>query len=154
MENKKSLLIQKMIEKKITVSTAESCTGGMLASSFTDEEGVSEVFMEGIVTYANEAKFRLGVKKSVVEKYGAVSHQTAISMAKKIRERAGTDIGISTTGIAGPGGGTHEKPVGLVYIGISTKKASIAIKNNFTGTRDEIRTKTVEKIFSILERLL
>ncbi len=152
--NKKEKIILKLIENKITVSCAESCTGGMLASAFTDVSGVSEIFSEGIVTYANEAKERLGVPGAVIASHGAVSAETACRMAKSIRMRAGTCIGISTTGIAGPTGGTDKKPVGLVYIGISTKNVTMAIKNNFTGSRDEVRKKTVEKIFDVLERLI
>lgn len=107
-----------LIEKKLTIATAESCTGGLLSGRLINYPGISEVFMEGAVTYSNEAKMnRLGVKKETLESYGAVSSETAAEMAKGIAKTAGTNIGVSTTGVAGPGGGTKEKPVGLVYVG-------------------------------------
>lgn len=111
-----------LIEKKLTISTAESCTGGMIASTLINYPGISEVLLEGAVTYSNEAKHkRLGVKNETLDKYGAVSEETAMEMAIGIAKTAGTDVSIVTTGIAGPGGGTKEKPVGLVYVGIYVK---------------------------------
>ena len=108
-----------LIEKKLTISTAESCTGGMIASTLINYPGISEVLLEGAVTYSNEAKHnRLGVKNETLDKYGAVSEETAREMAIGIAKTAGTDVSIVTTGIAGPDGGTEEKPVGLVYVGV------------------------------------
>ena len=108
-----------LLKRNLTISTAESCTGGFLAGTLINYPGISSAFLEGVVTYTNEAKMkRIGVKAETLEKYGAVSHETAGEMARGVAFTSGTDIGISTTGIAGPGGGTEEKPVGLVYIGI------------------------------------
>ena len=142
-------------EGEITVAVSESCTGGMLSAAFTDVPGISEIFMEGAVTYSNEAKMRrLGVKKETLDKYGAVSAQTAAEMAEGIAKSAGTDIGLSTTGIAGPGGGTEEKPVGLVYIGLCVYGKTITKELHFTGNRERIRTRTVDAVFDALRREL
>ena len=105
------------------MAVAESCTGGLMAKRITDISGCSDVFMGGCVTYTNEVKqILLGVRSETLEKYGAVSEQTAAEMARGVRERLGADVGVSATGIAGPGGGTEETPVGTVYIGVSTEK--------------------------------
>ena len=109
-----------LMSRNITIAAAESCTGGQFGAALTDVPGISAVFDRSLVTYSNQAKMdELGVKAETLEKYGAVSEQTAIEMAEGVRQKAGTDIGISVTGIAGPDGGTEEKPVGLVYIGLS-----------------------------------
>lgn len=106
-------------EKKLTVSTAESCTGGLVASRITDISGSSDYFKEAYVTYANEIKHKnLGVSNETLEKYGAVSSECAFEMAQGLSKRTGCDVAICTTGIAGPTGGTAKKPVGLVYISI------------------------------------
>ena len=111
-----------LLEKHITISCAESCTGGLFAAALTDIPGISEVFERGIVTYSNRAKMEeLGVKAETLDKFGAVSPETACEMASGLAEKTGSDLCISVTGIAGPGGGTAEKPVGLAYIGISYK---------------------------------
>ena len=111
-----------LLEKHITISCAESCTGGLFAAALTDIPGISEVFERGIVTYSNRAKMEeLGVKAETLDKFGAVSPETACEMAAGLAEKTGSDLCISVTGIAGPGGGTAEKPVGLAYIGISYK---------------------------------
>ena len=105
-----------LLQKGMTVSLAESCTGGLIAKRIVDLAGVSDVFVGGCVTYANEAKERLiGVSHETLEKHGAVSEETAAEMARGVRQSLGSDIGISVTGIAGPGGGTPEKPVGTVW---------------------------------------
>lgn len=122
-----------------TIAVAESCTGGMITSMLTDVPGISKVFTEGVVTYANSAKRRLGVSRSTLLKHGAVSAETAKEMAQSVRLRAGADIGISTTGIAGPDGGTVTKPVGLVYVGFSTKNKTFALRLALTGDRNKIR---------------
>jgi len=128
--------------KKLTISCAESCTGGLLASKLTDIPGSSAYVMDAIVSYSDEAKHRLlGVKKETIKKFGAVSEQTAIEMAKGIRKRSGTDIGISTTGIAGPTGARKDKPVGLVWIGYCDKKTTFAKK--FIFTKDRLRNKDI-----------
>jgi len=113
------VVINKLIDKGLTLSSAESCTGGMFAAAVTDVAGVSACFDRGIVTYSNQAKMdELGVKAETLEKYGAVSAQTAMEMASGLAKVSGSDVCVSVTGIAGPGGGTDEKPVGLVYIGL------------------------------------
>ena len=113
---------RKLLEQGLTISCAESCTGGLFAAGLTDIAGISAVFDRGIVTYSNRAKVEeLGVKPETLEAFGAVSEETAREMAVGVRRVSGTDIGISVTGIAGPGGGTEEKPVGLVYIALDFK---------------------------------
>ncbi len=149
---KKEKVIKTLLSEKITVATAESCTGGLLAAAFTDYAGISEIFMEGAVTYANAAKVRLGVSEETLAQYGAVSHETACEMAAAIRKRAGTDIGISTTGIAGPGGGTKKKPVGLVYVGFSDENGEQSFALRLFGDRKTIREKTIECVFRILNQ--
>lgn len=112
------VVCRKLMEKELTISSAESCTGGMFAAALTEVSGISKSFQRGLVTYSNEAKMdELGVSSDTLEKYGAVSEETAIEMAEGLKRVSGSDICISVTGIAGPGGGTREKPVGLVYIG-------------------------------------
>lgn len=127
-------------EKGLTVSTAESCTGGLIAKRLTDIAGASENFMCGIVTYDNQAKIdMLGVSPVTLEKYGAVSEETALEMVRGVRKVCSTDVAISVTGIAGPGGGTPDKPVGLVYIGFADCNTTVAKKYLFTGDRETIR---------------
>ena len=135
-------LIKKLSDNKITVSTCESCTGGLLAAEFVKVSGASDVFMEGAVTYSNDAKMRLGVKEETLKVHGAVSEETALQMANCIKERSGTMLGISTTGIAGPGGGTEEKPVGLVYIGVNDKLGTEVFRFVQHGDRERVRNKS------------
>ena len=144
-----------LCNNKLSVSTAESCTGGMIAASLISYPGISDVFKEGAVTYSNESKMkRLGVSKETLDRYGAVSEETAREMAIGIAREANTDISISTTGIAGPGGGTDEKPVGLVYIGVLIKGKVVVNKFNFTGNRERIRRKTTMNALNILRKEL
>lgn len=144
-----------LIENKLTIATAESCTGGLLAGRLINYPGISSVFLEGMVTYSNESKQkRLGVRKDTLDKYGAVSRETAIEMACGIAETAGVDIGISTTGIAGPGGGTAEKPLGLVYVGICIRGKSSCMELRLSGDRQNVRAATVEKALEFLESRL
>ncbi len=150
-----SVAAELLINKRLTISTAESCTGGLIASRLINYPGVSSVFMEGAVTYSNEAKMnRLGVKAETLEKYGAVSSQTAAEMAEGIARTAKTDVGISVTGIAGPGGGTLEKPVGLVYLGLYIKGSVKTMELNLSGDRQYIRNRTVVKALDWLRREL
>jgi nicotinamide-nucleotide amidase len=129
-------------KRKLWLSVAESCTGGLIASKITDIAGSSDYFLEGLVTYADKAKMNLlGVKRATLKKYGAVSGQTAIEMAGGIRKRSGSDVSISVTGIAGPAGATPGKPVGLVWIGYSNKKKTFAKK--FIFTRERFRNKEI-----------
>lgn len=146
-----ALIVKKLIEEKKTISVAESCSGGLLASSFIDVSGASEVFMEGLVTYSNEAKMeRLGVKKETLEKYGAVSAETAKEMVCGLK----TDVGISVTGIAGPGGETEEKPVGLVYMGIKVDDEIFIEKKIFSGPRRKVRERAVLHSLFCLNKIL
>ncbi len=129
-------------DKKLTFSAAESCTGGLIASKVTDIPGSSDYFLGGVVTYADSAKVKiLGVKMSTLKKYGAVSEQTAIEMAEGIRKVTGSDVAVSTTGIAGPSGAKPGKPVGLVWIGYSDKKLSFA--KRFVFTKERFRNKEI-----------
>ena len=121
-ENIEKITVEALKDRGLTLCVAESCTGGLIAKRITDIAGCSDVFLGGCVTYANEAKEKLiGVGHETLEKYGAVSEQTAREMARGVRLATGSDIGVSATGIAGPTGGTPETPVGTVFIGISTK---------------------------------
>ena len=138
-------------KKPLTISTAESCTGGMIASKLIEVPGISENFIEGIVSYSNEAKIkRLKVKKETLEKYGAVSEEVAREMLAGLK----TDIGISTTGIAGPGGGTKNKPVGLVYIGIKVKDEVKVFRRELKGDRNKIRQRAMmHALYNLLKIL-
>ena len=130
-----------LCKNNITISTAESCTGGMVAAKLISYPGISSVFLEGAVTYSNEAKIkRLGVNEETLSKYGAVSEQTAKEMAEGIARESLSNASIATTGIAGPSGGTIEKPIGLVYIAIYLNGKTIVKKCNFSGDRNEVRT--------------
>jgi nicotinamide-nucleotide amidase len=135
------------------LATAESCTGGLLAGRITDVPGSSEYFLEGAVTYSNEAKTRiLGVPKKMIEDHGAVSEEVATAMASSIRELAGSTFGIGITGIAGPSGGSAEKPVGLVYIALADDAQASARKFLFPGDRQFIRTLSVNAALDMLRR--
>lgn len=153
MQNRK--IIEKLIEKGIVVATAESCTGGMIASAITDVSGSSAIFGYGMVTYSNEAKMKiLGVREDTLKKFGAVSKETAYEMAEGLQKVSSADVAVSVTGIAGPGGGSELKPVGLVYMGISTKQGISTRKNLFTGDRDEIRKQTVNAALNLIAEKL
>lgn len=135
----------------LTLSTAESCTGGLLADAIVKIPGSSGVFGYGAVTYANEAKMKiLGVKSETLEKYGAVSPQTAKEMAEGIRKLSGSDLGAATTGIAGPDGGTAEKPVGLVYIAVADGKETRIKKLDLSGNREKIRILAVKNVLRMI----
>lgn len=134
------------------LSTAESCTGGLIAKTLTDVSGSSEYFTGGAVTYSNEAKMRiLGVSPQSLAKYGAVSQEVALEMAEGARKVFGSSVSISTTGIAGPGGATPEKPAGLVYIGLATPTKTEVFRQVFPGTRSDVRHRT---LMSALTKLL
>ena len=138
---------QVLITQKLTIATAESCTGGLLGHLLTSVSGSSTYYLGGVIAYSNAVKeSMLGVRHETLVAYGAVSEQTAKEMAAGTRERIGTDIGISTTGIAGPTGGTPEKPVGLVYIGISTAEKTVAFECHFKGSREEIKEETARTL--------
>lgn len=144
-----------LLDREYKITTAESCTGGAIAATLVNVSGASEVFEEGYVTYSNKAKHKnLGVKKSTLKKYGAVSKQTAKEMCKGCLKAAKADVSLSATGIAGPGGGTAEKPVGLVYIGCCVRGKTKVIKCQFAGSRAEVRRQTVEAALLLAEKCI
>lgn len=140
-----------LVENNLKIAVAESCTGGMVSASLINYPGISSVFMEGCVTYSNEAKMKsLGVKKETLDIYGAVSDKCAKEMASGVAARYNTNVGIATTGIAGPGGGTDEKPVGLVYFGIYINGKVISKKYVFNGDRQGVRERATRTILNDL----
>ena len=139
-------IVKLLKEKGFKITAAESCTGGLVAKMITDIPGASEVFHAGFVVYSNEMKIKLlGVKAETIKNYGAVSEQCAKEMASGALNAAGADISISITGIAGPDGGSAEKPVGTVYIGLCSKNIITAEKFLFSGGREDIRRQSAEK---------
>lgn len=139
-------LVDMLIERDMTIGTVESCTGGMISARLTNVPGVSAVLKNCLVTYANEAKTKLvGVKEETLEQYGAVSEQVAREMAEGLAKLHETDVAIAVTGIAGPDGGTEEKPVGLVYIACCVCGVTTVKKYNFSGNRNKIRENTVAR---------
>lgn len=135
----------------LSVSTAESCTGGLLSGRIINVPGASDIIGCAIVTYSNDAKRKyLGVRKSTLKKHGAVSSKCAKEMAKGICKETGASVGLATTGIAGPDGGTDEKPVGLVYIGCCVKGKVSVRQCNFSGDRQQVRQQTVEAALELV----
>ena len=144
-----------LTERSQTVATAESCTGGLIARRLTELAGSSKFFMEGAVTYSNDAKVRtLNVKQETLDEFGAVSKETAEEMARGMRERADSDYAISVTGIAGPDGGSEEKPVGTVWFGLADRKSVKTIKLVFPGDRYLIRWRSSQAALDMLRRRL
>ena len=144
-------IVKELEKTQATVAVAESCTGGMVSASLVDYPGVSAYFKEGYVTYSNEAKEKnLGVLHTTLEAYGAVSHQTAEQMAEGVRKRAESTYGLATTGIAGPDGGTEDKPVGLVYIACSCEKKTLVKECHFSGDRQSVRRQATEMVLQLL----
>ncbi|MFA6078364.1 MAG: competence/damage-inducible protein A [Candidatus Omnitrophota bacterium] len=140
-----------LLKKKMTIATAESCTGGLIANRLTNVRGSSGYYKMGAITYSNASKTAtLGVPEEMIDKYGAVSGQVALEMAKGIRKLAGSDIGLSTTGIAGPLGGTKKKPVGLVFTALVTGKRSLVREFRFRGSREEIKFQTSQAALNII----
>lgn len=146
-----SVIVDRLASMKMTVATAESCTGGLIASSIVDIAGASDCFNEGYITYSNEAKMRnLSVKESTLMQYGAVSTQTAKEMAMGVRKKAHADFGIASTGIAGPGGGSPEKPVGLVYIACAYDDKCQVRQLNLSGDRSQVRHQAADEALQLL----
>ncbi len=142
-------------EKKMTVATAESCTGGLLSAGLVSISGASDVFHEGYITYSNEVKEKLlGVSHDTLEKHGAVSEETALEMVQKAAERAGADAALAITGIAGPEGGTPEKPVGLVYIGAFVNGKTKVMKYQLKGNRNKVREYAVANALHLLRMMV
>ena len=135
----------------LRLATAESCTGGLLSHLITNVPGSSTYFMGGVVSYAYEAKVRLlGVRWSTLEKYGAVSQETALEMASGVRKALAADVGVSISGIAGPGGGTPEKPVGLTWIGLSTSDVDEAWSYTWKGDRLQVKEQSAQQALQLL----
>jgi len=146
-------LVARFAARGWRLATAESCTGGLVAGAITDIAGSSAVFTHGFVTYANAAKTAmLGVPEPLLAAHGAVSAEVAAAMAAGARERAGVDVAIATTGIAGPGGGTAEKPVGLVWFGLATPRGVTTCKRVFPGDRAAVRAAAVACALELLEK--
>lgn len=137
------------------IAVAESCTGGLLGGALTSIPGSSAFFYGGVVSYHNQAKIDLlDVKPDTLIKFGAVSEETAVEMAEGIRKRCGTQLGIAITGIAGPDGGSQEKPVGLVYFALATENENLTKRNIFTGDRSKIRMAAVINVLSFIKDFL
>ena len=148
-------IIELLMEHHLTITTAESCTGGLIAATLVNVPGVSGQFEEGYITYSNEAKEKLlGVSHETLEKYGAVSSQTAEEMAKGAKKAAHADISIISTGIAGPDGGTKEKPVGLVYLACSLGEETEVERHIFSGDRQEVRQASVQAALALVEKTI
>ena len=147
-------LIKLLNKKKLKISLAESCTGGLLASSITSISGASKIFNLGLVTYSNQAKIKvLKVNKNIIKKYGAVSHECCSAMVENLSKISKANINVSITGIAGPKGGTKEKPVGLVYIGVKKGKKIQVNKCLFKAkNRSLIQKATVRKALNLILR--
>ena len=145
-------LVKQLTRKKLKISVAESCTGGLLASSITSISGASKVFNLGLVTYSNQAKIKvLKINKNIIEKYGAVSHECCFAMVKSLSRISKANINVSITGIAGPKGGTKQKPVGLVYIGIKRGNKIQINKCLFKSKkRSTIQKSTVKKTLNLI----
>ena len=149
-------LHKKLIDKKLTISVAESCTGGLLASNLTKLANSSKYFQMGLITYSNEAKIKiLKVNRNVIKKYGAVSKECCVEMVKNLSKISKSKINVSITGVAGPGGGTKDKPVGLVYISIKKEDKIIIIKNIFKPkSRKNIQSSTVKKVIQNILKII
>ena len=148
-------LVKKLIKKKLKISFAESCTGGLLASSITSISGSSKIFNLGFITYSNQAKIKfLKVNKNIIKKYGAVSHECCLAMVDNLSKISKANINVSITGIAGPNGGTKQKPVGLVYIGVKRGNKTLINKCFFRNKkRSSIQKATVKKALNLILRI-
>ncbi len=145
-------IVKLLIKKKNKISFAESCTGGLLSSTITSVSGSSKVFTLGLITYSNEAKIKiLKVSKKIITRYGAVSHETCLSMVKNLNRISKTNISVSVTGIAGPKGGSKQKPVGLVFIGIKKGNKTLVKKHLFKNKkRSSIQRATANKALNLI----
>lgn len=151
LEKAEEKLVRLLTEKNMKISTAESCTGGLLSQRITSVPGSSSCFDLGVVTYANEQKMKvLGVSGESLLKFGAVSEAVALSMSLGAKKISGADIAVGITGLAGPGGATADKPVGLVYISICSENVHKAEKFIFSGSRDEVRMKASDEALRLV----
>ena len=154
-QNLEEILIKKLKKKKMTISCAESCTGGLIGHRLTQVPGGSEVFNGGMITYSNESKInQLGITLKNIEDFGAVSEQVALEMAENIKNKFGTSIGISTTGIAGPDGGSKSKPVGLVYVGYCDDKSLKVKRFNFSSSRESNKIRTSQAVLNYVFKMI
>jgi nicotinamide-nucleotide amidase len=152
-ESISEVAVKQLIKNNFKISLAESCTGGLISKMITDIPGASKVLDRCIVTYSNEAKVQeLGIDSELISKYGAVSKQVSEAMANGIMKKTESDIAVSITGIAGPDGGTEDKPVGLVYIGIADKKGVKVYRKQLLGNRDRIRYITALYVFDLIRK--
>ena len=152
-----SKTIQFLLDQQISVSTAESCTGGLLASRFTSQAGISQIYQSGLITYSNEAKIKhLKVSPSSLKRHGAVSRQVCSQMCFNLHKITRSDLTFATTGVAGPGGGTKSKPVGLVYVGIYYQKNIHVAQLSFSSrmTRLQIQKGTVKECFLMASEII
>ena len=148
-------VIKKLINRGITTSVAESCTGGLLSSKISSISGVSNIYFIGLVVYSNKSKsIILNIPSKIIFKYGAVSKEIAKQMLDNLHKITKSQLCICTTGIAGPTGGTQDKPIGLVFIGIRYRNKNIIIKKKYKGTRKQIQNKTVQDIFKKIDTLI
>ncbi|MGQ9455378.1 MAG: competence/damage-inducible protein A [Armatimonadota bacterium] len=154
-ETLERVVVDSLIARKITLAIAESCTGGLIANRITDVPGCSASFLAGVVSYSNEAKKELlGVSEELLARHGAVSEPVARAMAEGVRKVTGADIGLSTTGIAGPSGGTETKPVGLVFIGLATANGTDVQRHQFFGARSDIKFRASQAALDMLRMSL
>lgn len=152
-DNMEDIIIKNCIKHYQTLSVAESCTGGLIGDRLTNVPGSSNVFKGGLMAYSNESKVEiLGVSKNILDQYGSVSEETAFSMSKHVKKLFNSSIGLSVTGIAGPGGATEDKPVGLVYIGLATDSKTVVKKYNFSKDRKRNKIKTSQMALEFLRR--
>ena len=149
-------IVKKLIKKKLKISFAESCTGGMLAASITSISGASKVFNIGLITYSNQAKINiLKINKNIIKKYGAVSAECCEAMVKNLAKISKAQINVAVTGIAGPNGGSKDKPVGLVFIGVKKSNKFLISRNYFKSkNRNSIQKMTVKRTFELVNSLL
>jgi len=149
------VVVHSLIERKLKLALAESCTGGLIAHRVTNVPGSSNAFLAGIAAYSNAAKTDLlGVPEELIRKHGAVSPEVAEAMAEGAAARTGADIAVGVTGIAGPGGGTAEKPVGLVYVGLKTPDGVSSTRHIFGGSRQEIKQRSANAALNLIRMYL
>ena len=154
-ETLEEAIVALLSKNDLSITTAESCTGGLLSARIVNVPGASDVFKGGYITYSNKLKRNvIGVKKKTLEAYGAVSEQVATEMAEGARTEAKADVAVAITGIAGPGGGSPEKPVGLVYIGVATKSGTYVEKFNFNGSRNKVRANATVASLAMIRKAI
>jgi nicotinamide-nucleotide amidase len=154
-EDMEDIVGRQLLQRQLTIACAESCTGGLLTSRLTDVPGSSAYVKGAIVSYTNEMKHReLGVSEEVLASQGAVCEAVAAAMAEGVALKTGADIGVGVTGIAGPGGASDEKPVGLVYIAVAGREGTIVKKNIFTGRRKQIKYKTTQTALDMVRHYI